>query len=107
MNMTKALWDKRHQIGLGRMLGIRPKSSAIPSLTARLRRYISLKNPTPTGYGRDVEFNVPDQKGSLIPAFWQLSEQVGPECVIWRYDSVVFTPRRTEEYHLASTAPHL
>lgn len=55
---------------------------------------------TLTGYGRDVEPNVPDKKGSLIPAFKQLSEQIGPERVIWRYDPIAFTPKYTAEYHL-------
>lgn len=55
---------------------------------------------TLTGYGRDVEPNVPDKKGSLIPAFQQLSERIGPERVIWRYDPIAFTPKYTAEYHL-------
>lgn len=55
---------------------------------------------TLTGYGRDVEPNVPDKKGSLIPAFRQLSELIGPERVIWRYDPIAFTPKYTAEYHL-------
>ena len=55
---------------------------------------------TLTGYGRDVEPNVPDKKGLLIPAFKQLAEQIGPERVIWRYDPIAFTPKYTAEYHL-------
>ena len=55
---------------------------------------------TLTGYGRDVEPNVPDKKGVLIPAFKQLSERIGPERVIWRYDPIAFTPKYTAEYHL-------
>ena len=55
---------------------------------------------TLTGYGHDVEPNVPDKKGSLIPAFRQLSKQIGPDRVIWRYDPIAFTPKYTAEYHL-------
>lgn len=55
---------------------------------------------TLTGYGRDVEPNVPDKKGSLIPAFKRLAELVGPERLIWRYDPIAFTPKYTAEYHL-------
>lgn len=55
---------------------------------------------TLTGYGRDVEPNVPDKKGELIPAFRRLSERIGPERVIWRYDPIAFTPKYTAEYHL-------
>lgn len=55
---------------------------------------------TLTGYGRDVEPNMPDKKNLLIPAFQQLSEQIGSERVIWRYDPIAFTSKYTAEYHL-------
>ncbi len=55
---------------------------------------------TLTGYGHDVEPNVPDKKDVLIPAIRRLSEQIGPERVIWRYDPIAFTPKYTMEYHL-------
>lgn len=55
---------------------------------------------TLTGYGRDVEPNVPDKKCELIPAFGRLSEQIGSDRVIWRYDPIAFTPKYTAEYHL-------
>lgn len=55
---------------------------------------------TLTGYGRDVEPNVPDKKAELIPAFQRLSDKVGAERVIWRYDPIAFTEKYTPEYHL-------
>ena len=55
---------------------------------------------TLTGYGHDVEPNIPNKNSVLIPAFKQLSEQIGAERVIWRYDPIVFTPKYTMEYHL-------
>ncbi len=55
---------------------------------------------TLTGYGRDIETNLPDKKKELIPAFQKLAEEIGPEKVIWRYDPIIFNERYTEEYHL-------
>ncbi len=55
---------------------------------------------TLTGYGRDVEGNVPDKHEVLLPAFKQLAKAIGPERVIWRYDPILFNERYTPEYHL-------
>ncbi len=55
---------------------------------------------TLTGYGNDVEINLPDKKTSIIPAFRELSERIGREKVIWRYDPIFFTGRYTAQYHL-------
>ena len=59
---------------------------------------------TLTGYGKDVESNLPDKKEVLIPAFKRLAEQIGPERVVWRYDPILFSPRYTPEYHLKAFA---
>ncbi len=66
----------------------------------RLKDYDYYFQFTLTGYGRDIETNLPDKKKVLIPAFIQLSEKIGPERVIWRYDPILFNERYTEEYHL-------
>lgn len=55
---------------------------------------------TLTGYGKDVERNLPDKREVLIPVFQELSAKIGKERVIWRYDPVIFTRRYTPEYHL-------
>ena len=55
---------------------------------------------TLTGYGKDMEARLPDKKKELIPAFQELSEKIGPERVIWRYDPIVINERYTKEYHL-------
>ena len=55
---------------------------------------------TLTGYGRDIERNIPHKKEKMIPVFQQLSKCIGPERVIWRYDPILFTERYTAEYHL-------
>lgn len=55
---------------------------------------------TLTGYGRDVEPGVPHKRENMIPAFQRLSEMIGSNRVIWRYDPILFTSVYTPEYHL-------
>lgn len=55
---------------------------------------------TLTGYGKDVERNVPHKKEKMIPIFQELSKKIGTEKVIWRYDPIIFTKKYTPEYHL-------
>ena len=55
---------------------------------------------TLTGYGRDVEPNVPSKTRSLIPTFQTLSDIVGPQRVVWRYDPIAFSDVYTPSYHL-------
>ncbi len=55
---------------------------------------------TLTGYGKDMECNVPHKKEKMIPIFQQLSKEIGCEKVIWRYDPIIFTKKYTPEYHL-------
>ena len=54
---------------------------------------------TVTPYGRDIEPNVPD-KHRLLEDFKRLSDTVGLNSIIWRYDPVFLTARYTIEYHL-------
>lgn len=55
---------------------------------------------TLTGYGKDIEPNLPDKRNVLIDVFRSLSLKTGKEKIIWRYDPIVFTERYTEEYHV-------
>lgn len=55
---------------------------------------------TLTGYGRDIEPGLPDKKGRLIPVFQRLSEKIGKERVVWRYDPIIITDVYSKEYHL-------
>lgn len=54
---------------------------------------------TLTGYGRDIEPNIPHKKDEMIPAFIELSKRIGKERVIWRYDPILINDRYTVEYH--------
>ncbi len=55
---------------------------------------------TLTPYGRELEPGLPDKPSVLIPAFQQLSRQIGADRVIWRYDPVLLSRRYTMGYHL-------
>ena len=55
---------------------------------------------TLTGYGRDVECNLPHKKEIMIPVFQTLSEKIGSKRVVWRYDPILFNEVYTPEYHL-------
>lgn len=55
---------------------------------------------TLTGYGADIEPGVPHKKDRMIPIFQALSDRIGKDRVIWRYDPILFTNVYTPEYHL-------
>lgn len=55
---------------------------------------------TITGYGKDIEANVPDKKKVILPNFRALSEKIGANRVIWRYDPIIFSKRYPPEYHI-------
>lgn len=55
---------------------------------------------TITGYDTDVEQNLPDKHTVLVPAFQRLSEKLGPQRVIWRYDPILLTEQYTISYHI-------
>ena len=55
---------------------------------------------TVTPYGRDVEPNVPSKDDVIIPAFQKLSQQIGRDRVIWRYDPILLNTTYTIEYHI-------
>jgi len=53
---------------------------------------------TLNSYGRDMESDV-DRKKNIIQTFQTLSDRIGPEKVIWRYDPIIFNRKYTLEYH--------
>ncbi|MDY2777842.1 MAG: DUF1848 domain-containing protein [Collinsella sp.] len=55
---------------------------------------------TLTGYGRDVEPGIARKREGVIPAIKELSERIGAERVIWRYDPILFNDKYTPSYHL-------
>ena len=54
---------------------------------------------TLTSYGRDIEANVPHKRDCMIPIFRRLSDKIGMEKMVWRYDPILLTDKYTIEYH--------
>ena len=54
-------------------------------------KFPSIFHYTITGYGKDIEPNVPDIEQSIY-VFKELSERYGKDRVIWRYDPILFDP---------------
>ncbi len=63
-----------------------------------LKRFRQLWYVTLTPYAKDIEPGVPD-KHEVIRSFQKLSETIGSDAVIWRYDPVFLSERYTMEYH--------
>ena len=66
-----------------------------------LKRYNYYFHFTLTPYDSSIEINLPD-KSKLIESFKKLSDTIGPERVIWRYDPVFYTGKYDYSYHIRS-----
>ena len=55
---------------------------------------------TLNAYGQDVEPGVPPKERTVIPAFQRLSDQLGPDRVLWRYDPIFLNATYTMAHHL-------
>ncbi len=56
---------------------------------------------TITPYDSTIEMNLPP-KNELIDTFKRLSDAIGPERVIWRYDPVFYTGKYNYNFHIKS-----
>lgn len=54
---------------------------------------------TLNAYGQDAETGLLSKDKELIPTFCRLSEEIGRERVVWRYDPVFLNEKYTVEYH--------
>lgn len=63
-----------------------------------LRDYNYLFNITMNPYGREMESRVPRLE-ERIETFKQLSRQIGPQRMIWRYDPVFLSPKYDLDFH--------
>lgn len=50
-------------------------------------------------YGKEIEPNLRDKR-DILTTFRQLSEQLGRDKVLWRYDPIILSDAFTMEYHL-------
>lgn len=55
---------------------------------------------TLNSYDKDIEPNIPSKNKVMIPAFQNLSNLIGKEKIIWRYDPIFLNKRYTLDYHI-------
>lgn len=55
---------------------------------------------TLNAYEQDVEAGVPLKHKYIVPTFQRLSEMIGPERVVWRYDPILVSDKYTFDYHV-------
>ena len=54
---------------------------------------------TLTAYDNDIEENVPSKGKYIISTFKKLSDIIGKERVIWRYDPILLNDKYNVSYH--------
>lgn len=64
-----------------------------------LKDYMYYFQFTLNSYGANVERNIPSKKNAVIPTFQKLSDLIGPDRVIWRYDPIFLNETYTIDYH--------
>lgn len=64
-----------------------------------LKDYVYYFQFTLTSYGPEIESGLPSKNKELIPAFCELSKNIGKERVIWRYDPIFLNETYTLDYH--------
>ena len=65
-----------------------------------LKDYMYYFQFTLNSYGADVEKNIPSKDKVIVPAFQRLSDFIGPDRVIWRYDPIFLSKTYTADYHI-------
>lgn len=55
---------------------------------------------TITAYENDIEVNLPSKKDDIIPAFQRLSNIIGADRVIWRYDPIFISSKYSLDFHV-------
>ena len=66
----------------------------------QLKDYMYYFQFTLNAYEQDVEAGVPLKHKYIVPTFQRLSEMIGPERVVWRYDPILLSEKYTFDYHV-------
>jgi hypothetical protein len=86
----KVILDNDHVEGI--MWCSKNYAPILPRLSEITDKFPSVFHYTITGYGKEIEPNVPELKDT-INCFRQMSEIYGKEKVIWRYDPIFFNSK--------------
>ncbi|MDR1398148.1 MAG: DUF1848 domain-containing protein [Desulfarculales bacterium] len=65
-----------------------------------LKDYMYYFQFTVTPYGKDVEPNLPLKADAIISSFKRLSEKIGADRIVWRYDPILINARYQLPYHI-------
>lgn len=93
----KIILDKQHIEGI--MWCSKNYLPILHDLKSITDKFPSIFHYTITGYGKDIEPNVPSLEQSIY-TFKELSERYGKDRVIWRYDPIFFTKEWTYNRHI-------
>lgn len=55
---------------------------------------------TLTGYDKDIEPHLPEKFSYLVDVFQRLSDSIGKNRVVWRYDPIFLSEKYNYEYHI-------
>lgn len=66
----------------------------------KLKDYAYYFQFTLNSYGKDVEVNIPNKNDIIIPSFRELSNNIGADRIIWRYDPILLSKKYTIDYHV-------
>ena len=65
-----------------------------------LKNYMYYFQFTISPYGKDVEPNIPTKNDVILSAFKRLSDTIGVNRVIWRYDPILISAKYPLSYHV-------
>ena len=65
-----------------------------------LKKYMYYFQFSITPYGKDLEPNIPQKNTEIIFAFKKVSDIVGAERIIWRFDPILLNAKYTIDYHI-------
>jgi len=65
-----------------------------------LKAYMYYFQFTITPYGKDIEPNIPIKKTDIVSVFKRISDVIGPDRVIWRYDPILLNMKYSWDYHV-------
>lgn len=66
----------------------------------QLKDYMYYFQFTLNAYEQDIEAGVPLKHKYIVPTFQRLSEMIGPERIVWRYDPILVSDKYTFDYHV-------
>ena len=95
--LHKVILDKNHIEGI--LWCSKDYLPILHDLDNIVHKFPSIFHYTITGYGKEIEPNVPDLEQSIY-VFKELSERYGKNKVIWRYDPIFFTKKYDYNWHI-------